>query len=147
MAFRVTDFLMYFSHHFEGQWYQMFYCNSHHPFQFTINGERFTRLNFCSFLEHRESLNNKHCWPRYRDNIPVKNFIGLKPRMFSPVNLSPFTVIANQACYGFQHVLSYFHSKKELSNLIPLVSTRNNIFMYKLLYLLTSKMADFLLLT
>ena len=137
----------YFSHHFEGQWYQTFYCNSHHPFQFTINGERFARLNFCSFLEHHESLNNKHCWPRYSDNIPVKNFIGLKPQMFGPVNLSPFKVIANQACYAFQHVLSYFHSKKEMSNLIPPVSAHNNIFMYKLLYLLTSKMADFLLLT
>ena len=28
----------------------------------------------------------------HRESISVKNFIGLKPRMFSPVNLSMFTV-------------------------------------------------------
>ena len=31
-------------------------------------------------------------WPRHHENIPVKNFIGLKPQLFNPVYLSPFTV-------------------------------------------------------
>ena len=39
-----------------------------------------------------EYLNNKHRWPRHRENIPVKNFTGLKPQMFSSVNISPFMV-------------------------------------------------------
>ena len=38
-------------------------------------------------------LNNKHRWPGHRESIPVKNFIGLKPQMFSPGNLFPFTVL------------------------------------------------------
>ena len=50
--------------------------------QYTVNGERFARLNFCGFEEYRESfpvniqlqLNNKYCWPRYPKSIPVKNF-------------------------------------------------------------------------
>ena len=37
-------------------------------------------------------INNKHCWPRHRESIPMKNFIGQKLRMFSPANLSRFTV-------------------------------------------------------
>ena len=53
-------------------------------------------------------------------------------------------LIANQDCYTFWHVLSYLHNENEL---YMLISGRNSIFMYKLLYLLSSKVADFLLLT
>ena len=55
--------------------------------------------------------------------------------------------IANQAYYAFRHVLSCFHNENNLTKPICLVSGRNTIFMYKLPYLLISKMADFLLLT
>ena len=55
--------------------------------------------------------------------------------------------IANQECYTFRHVLSCFHNENDLNKLIRLVSGRNTICMYKLPYLLTSKMADFLMLT
>ena len=41
----------------------------------------------------------------------------------------------------------YFHSKNELTELKPHISRRNFIFVYKLHYMLTSKMADFILLT
>ena len=53
---------------------------------------------------------------------------------------------ANQVCYAFRYVLSYFHNKNELTKLKPLISGRNFIFTYKLQYTLTSKMADFILL-
>ena len=56
-------------------------------------------------------------------------------------------LIANQVCYAFRHVLSYFHNKNELTKLKLLISGCNSIFVYKLLYKLTSKMADFILLT
>ena len=35
-----------------------------------------------------EFLSNKHWRPMHRENISVKNFIGLKSRIFSPANLS-----------------------------------------------------------
>ena len=71
---------------------------------YTINRERFTGLNFRGFhgfLAYCESfpmnfqlqVSNKHWWPMHCENISVKNFIGLKPRMFSPANLSTSMVI------------------------------------------------------
>ena len=32
----------------------------------------------------REFLGNEHWWPMHRESVFTKNFIGLKPRMFSP---------------------------------------------------------------
>ena len=37
-------------------------------------------------------VNNKHWWPIHHESISTKNFIGLKPRIFSPANLSTSTV-------------------------------------------------------
>ena len=54
---------------------------------------------------------------------------------------------ANQVCYTFRYVLSYFHNENELTELKRFISGRNSIFVYKLQYILTSKMADFILLT
>ena len=56
-------------------------------------------------------------------------------------------LIANQVYYAFRQVLSYFQDENVLTKLKSLISRRNFIFMYKLTYLLTSKMADLLLLT
>ena len=84
----------------------------------TINGERFAGLNFRvfhGFQEHRESFtvnihfiiqasyNAWHCFSvvnvRHRESFPVKNYTGWNPRKFSPVNLSPFTVVPSD-CYS-----------------------------------------------
>ena len=56
-------------------------------------------------------------------------------------------LIANQVCYAFWHVLSHFHNENELTKRIRLVSGCHSIFTYKRPYFLTSKIADFLLLT
>ena len=67
----------------------------------TINGERFAGLyKLLRFLRvprkfSHKYLNNKYCWPRHCENISVKHFIGLKPQMFSPANLSLFMVYWN----------------------------------------------------
>ena len=63
----------------------------------TVNEERFAGLQFSWFLSllrkfSYEFLSNKHWWPMHCESISTKNFIGLKPQMFSPVNLSPFMV-------------------------------------------------------
>ena len=58
-----------------------------------------------------------------------------------------FDLNANQVCYTFRYVLSYFHNENELTELKRFISGRNSIFVYKLQYILTSKMADFILLT
>ena len=44
-------------------------------------------------------LNNEYLWPRQRKNISAKTLMLLKPRIFSPANLSPFTVYAGQLQY------------------------------------------------
>ena len=49
--------------------------------------------------------------------------------------------------YAFRYILSYFHNENELTKLKPLISGSNFIFAYKLQYILTLKMADFILLT
>ena len=56
-------------------------------------------------------------------------------------------LIANQACYTFWHVLSYFQNENKLTKLIHLISGCKSIFMYNFLHLLISKMANFILLT
>ena len=43
---------------------------------------------------------NEHWWPLHRESISAKNFIGLKLRIFSPANISPFTV-CQLLWYGF----------------------------------------------
>ena len=72
--------------------------------EYTVNGERFTGINFCDFQEHRESfpvnIHFIHIMAlfsvvnvRHSESFPVKNYIGWNPRKFSPENLSPFTVL------------------------------------------------------
>ena len=76
------------------------------------------------------------------------HFEGQQYRTFYCKNHCHYSnLIANQRCYTFWHVLLYFRNENELTKLIPLVNRRNYIFMYKHPYLLTSKMANFLLLT
>ena len=41
---------------------------------------------------------------------------------------------ANQVCYAFQYVLSYFHNENKLTKLKPFISGRNSIFAHKLQY-------------
>ena len=38
-------------------------------------------------------LNNEHLWPRQRESISVKTSMALKLQIFSPVNLSPSTIV------------------------------------------------------
>ena len=60
-------------------------------------------------------LNNEHCWPSHHESTPLKNFIRLKPRMFSPANLSRFTCSImmvhawslNYSVYGLVTLQSY----------------------------------------
>ena len=74
--------------------------------RYTINrerfaGERFAGLNFHGFLRVPRKfpvntllqLNNKRCWPRHHKSITAKKIHRLKPWMFSPANLSMFTVM------------------------------------------------------
>ena len=69
-------------------------------------------------------------------------------RMFYGKNHSHYCDLnANQVCYTFRYVLPYFHNENKLTKLKPLISRRNFIFAYKLQYILTLKMADFILLT
>ena len=71
---------------------------------------------------------------------PYRTFYGKNHGHYWDLNV-------NQVCYAFRYVLSYFHNENELTKLKPLISGRNFIFAYKLQYILTSKMADFILLT
>ena len=83
----------------------VYHINLHAYCSYTINGERFTGLNFCIFhsFHYRKSfsvnislfsfvLNNEHLWPRQCESISMKTSMALKPRIFSPANLSPSTV-------------------------------------------------------
>ena len=45
-----------------------------------------------SHLYIMRHVSNEHCWPMHHESISAKNFIGLKLRMFSPVNISTSTV-------------------------------------------------------
>ena len=69
-----------------------------------------------------------------------RTFYGKNHRHYCDLN-------ANQVCYTFRYVLSYFHNENELTELKRFISRRNSIFVYKLQYILTLKMADFILLT
>ena len=40
-------------------------------------------------------VNNEYLWPRQRENISAKTLMTLKSRVYSPVNLSPSTVISS----------------------------------------------------
>ena len=44
-------------------------------------------------------LNNEHLWPRQHESISVKTSMALKPRIFSPANLSLSTVYDWQCSY------------------------------------------------
>ena len=77
---------------------------------------------------------------RHFEGQQYRTFYGKNHRHYCDLN-------ANQVCYAFRYVLSYFHNENELTKLKPLISGRNFIFAYKLQYILTSKMADFILLT
>ena len=47
-----------------------------------------------------------HClWPKQRENILAKTSMALKPRIFSPANLSPSTVIIHIAV----NVMNYLY--------------------------------------
>ena len=77
---------------------------------------------------------------RHFEGQRYRTFYGKNHRHYCDLN-------ANQVCYAFRYVLSYFHNENELTKLKPLISGRNFIFAHKLQYILTSKMADFILLT
>ena len=77
---------------------------------------------------------------RHFEGQRYRTFYGKNHRHYCNLN-------TNQVCYAFRYVLSYFHNENELTKLKPLISGRNFIFAYKLQYILTSKMADFILLT
>ena len=38
-------------------------------------------------------LNNEYLWPRQHESISMKSLMALKPRLFSPTNLSPPMVV------------------------------------------------------
>ena len=77
---------------------------------------------------------------RHFEGQQYRTFYGKNHRHYCDLN-------ANQVCYAFRYVVSYFHNENELTKLKLLMSGRNFIFVYKLQYILTSKMADFILLT
>ena len=77
---------------------------------------------------------------RHFEGQLYQTFYGKNHRHYWDLNV-------NQVCYAFRYVLSYFHNENELTKLKPLISRHNFIFTYKLQYILTSKMADFILLT
>ena len=73
-------------------------------FQITMNMERFTGLNFRIFTVFKSTVKvylwiymhlfyNKHFWPKQHKNISVKTSMGLKLRIFSPANISMYTVV------------------------------------------------------
>ena len=77
-----------------------------------------------------------------------RHFEGQRYRTFYDKNHRHYCDLnANQVCYTFRYILSYFHNENELTELKRFISGRNSIFVYKLQYILTSKMADFILLT
>ena len=77
-----------------------------------------------------------------------RHFEGQRYRTFYCKNHRHYCDLnANQICYTFRYVLSYFHNENELTELKRFISGCNSIFVYKLQYILTSKMADFILLT
>ena len=80
------------------------------------------------------------CFFRHFEGQRYRTFYGKNHRHYCDLN-------ANQVCYAFQYVLSYFHNENELTELKRFISGRNSIFVYKLQYILTPKMADFILLT
>ena len=55
--------------------------------------------------------------------------------------LTKYVALLDMYCH------SYFHNENELTKLKLLIGWRNSIFVYKLQYKLTAKMADFVLLT
>ena len=86
--------------------------------------------DFLSILSLSHHFEGQRYWTFYGKNH--RHYCDLNP---------------NQVCYTFQYVLSYFHNENELTKLKCLLSGRNSILVYKLQYILISKMADFILLT
>ena len=94
------------------------------------------RLSLNGFSHHRFSPHSFAFSAILRVNRRYRTFYGKNHRHYCDLN-------ANQVCYTFRYVLSYFHNENELTKLKPLISGRSFIFEYKLQYILTSKMADF----
>ena len=53
-----------------------------------------------------------HClWPRQCENISAKASMALKPRIFSPANLSPSTVVyTHTSIHTYTHTHTYMHT-------------------------------------
>ena len=77
---------------------------------------------------------------RHFEGQRYRTFYGKNHRHYCDLN-------ANQVCYTFRYVLPYFHNENELTEPKRFISGRNSIFVYELQYILTSKMADFILFT
>ena len=121
----------------------------------------FTSHHITRLLTHQPDVNNRGFAGRPPElkwllTSPIlsgfprffRHFEGQWYRMFYGKNHRHYCDLnANQVCYAFRYVLSYFHNENELTELKHLISGRNSIFLYKLQYILTSKMADFILLT
>ena len=61
------------------------------------------------------------------------HFEGQRYRRFYSKNHRHYCDLnANQVCYTFRYVLSYFHNENELTELKRFISGRNSIFVYKL---------------
>ena len=60
-----------------------------------------------------------------------RHFEGQRYRTFYSKNHRHYCDLnANQVCYTFRYVLSYFHNENELTELKRLISGRNSIFVY-----------------
>ena len=97
------------------------------------------RLSLNGFSHHRFSQDSL-AFSAIFEGQRYRTFYSKNHRHYCDLN-------ANQVCYTFQYVLSYFYNENELTELKRFISGRNSIFVYKLQYILTSKMADFILLT
>ena len=101
-----------------------------------LQGARLSLNGFSHHLSSQDSL----AFFRHFEGQRYRTFYSKNHRHYCDLN-------ANQVCYTFRYVLSYFHNENELTELKRFISGRNSIFVYKLQYILTSKMADFILLT
>ena len=77
---------------------------------------------------------------RHFEGQQYRTFYGKNHRHYCDLN-------ANQVCYTFRYVLSYFHNENELNELKRFISGHNSVFVYRLQYILTLKMANLILLT
>ena len=86
-----------------------------------LSGDKY-RKSFSVNISASIVLNNEHLQPRQRKSISVKTSMALKPRIFSPANLSSSTVIEILIIHAYKfvqvHICTQLHACMCISSYI-----------------------------